>query len=308
MLETIKVFFLAIVQGIGEFLPISSSGHLLVLGNLLFGGSDIEDELGTLGILLHTGTLLSILIIFRRQIWEMLSDNRRLMLLIIVASIPTGIFGIIIHKYFNFLEQNVLIAGIGFLLTAWLLFNVIAPKKKSDYERYFDEIEELSNEENELSTSPPLKTLKTMTYRDAFIVGCFQTIAILPGCSRSGFTISAGILRRLNQDAAASFSFLIALPAIAGATLLEVLVLWKDQGPALLSDPNMHIFLLGSLVSFGVGLVSLIFLLKWLKEGRLQYFGYWLLILGPAVVAWQLWEIISSHPFINEFLMNFLQK
>ncbi len=280
MIEALKILLLAIIQGIGEFLPISSSGHLLVLGKVLFGdGSSLDDgELMTLGILLHGGTLLSILIIFYRQIWEMLTSNWRLIGLLIVGSIPAGCLGLFVKKNCEFLEQSLPIAGIGFFITAFLLFRIVAPSKK---------IQDAVNADNSL------KTLRTMSWWDAFFIGIFQGVAILPGFSRSGFTISAGLLRKLRQEDAASFSFLLAIPAIAGATLLEIKDLLEGLsaggGPPSYTSSQLGLYLFGAFVSFIVGLVSLIYLLKWLKAGKLHYFGYWLLVIGTVVLIWSLY-------------------
>ena len=132
----IKIVIMAIVQGIGEFLPISSSGHLLVAGKLLFSGSGgiNEDELMTLTILLHAGTLLSILVIFRRSIWEMLTDNYRLVFLLIVGSVPTGIIGVgikfVTEKLYPGLTGSLPLTGIGFLITGFLLLNFLGKKNR----------------------------------------------------------------------------------------------------------------------------------------------------------------------------------
>lgn len=264
-MEALKVFLLAIVQGIGEFLPISSSGHLLVLGKLLFGENGLDEgDFLTLGILLHAGTLLSILIVFRREIVEMLRRNWRLAALLIAASVPTAAIGFYIEKRCLFLVESVTVAGVGFLLTALLLLLVLRPKT---------------------GTQESGKTLSSLTFADALLIGLFQGIAVLPGFSRSGFTIAAALLCGAKRRDAAIFSFLLAIPAVGGVALLETLDLIRTPGA--FTDSRMALWLSASGVSCLVGIVSLLGLLKWLQAGTLRRFAWWLLPLGVATLLWQ---------------------
>ena len=282
----IKIVIMAIVQGIGEFLPISSSGHLLVAGKLLFSGSGgiNEDELMTLTILLHAGTLLSILVIFRRSIWEMLTDNYRLVFLLIVGSVPTGIIGVgikfVTEKLYPGLTGSLPLTGIGFLITGFLLLNFLGKKNRMKMGSSIAS----APKENEPQESS-LKTVRSMTWFDAFIIGIFQGIAVLPGISRSGTTIVGGILRKLTPEDSAIFSFLLAIPAIAGATLLEVLDFVKEEDVELV-DSNFTFYLGGAIISFLIGLISLAYLMKWLKQGKLSWFAWWLFFIGTVSVIW----------------------
>ncbi len=286
IVNIIKVAVMAIVQGIGEFLPISSSGHLLVVGKLLFSGSGgiNEDELLTLTILLHAGTLLSILVIFRRSIWEMLTGNYRLILFLVIGTIPTGIIGVVIKlvtkKLYPDLTSSLQLTGIGFLFTGFLLLSFLGKKNRM---KMGSSISPAAGEKEVRDQS--LKTLRTMTWLDAFIVGIFQGIAVLPGISRSGATIVGGILRKLTPEDSAVFSFLLAIPAIAGATALETLDYIKENGEAFV-DSNFALYLAGAIVSFLIGLVSLAYLMKWLKQGKLSWFAWWLFFIGTVSVIW----------------------
>jgi undecaprenyl-diphosphatase len=231
LVELVKVFVMAVVQGIGEFLPISSSGHLFVLGRLFFsasGGID-ENELMTLNILLHAGTLFSILIIFRRRIWEMLTENRRMIFLLIVGTIPTGIVGITVKKFCPFLFNSLWITGIGFLVTGWLLLTFLGNGVRTTRKRKVSLSIESSDGDGAEPSDIQLKTLRTMTLLDALIIGIFQGVAVLPGISRSGTTIVGGILRKLKIEDSAAFSFLLAIPAISMATLLEIYEFMQDH-------------------------------------------------------------------------------
>ena len=283
-IEILKILMMAIVQGVGEFLPISSSGHLFVFGKLLFGGID-EDELMTLNILLHAGTLLSILVIFRKWIWEMLTENRRLIFLVIVGTIPTGIIGVLIKKEFPFLTNSLRLTGVGFLVTGWLLLSCLGKKGRNPEDAPQGEGTAGISENQSADTELSRKTLRTMSWLDAVIIGIFQGVAVLPGISRSGTTIVGGILRKLRAEDSAIFSFLLAIPAIGGAVTLE-LIEFLSEKKGVLWDSNFPLYLLGALVSFFIGLVSLIFLLKWLKQGKLAWFAWWLFLIGTFSIIW----------------------
>ena len=280
----IKIVIMSIVQGIGEFLPISSSGHLLVVGKLLFSdsGGINEDDLLTLTVLLHAGTLLSILVIFRRNLWEMLTDNYRLILLLIVGTIPTGILGVAIklasEKFCPGLTGSLPLTRLGFLITGFLLLNFLGKNQRIKMGASFSK----TAEENE-SQGQPLKTVRTMTWLDAFIIGIFQGIAVLPGISRSGTTIVGGILRKLTPEDSAIFSFLLAIPAIAGATFLEIIDFVEEKGENFI-DSNFTLYVIGAFISFVIGLVSLAYLMKWLKQGKLSWFAWWLFFIGSVSI------------------------
>lgn len=287
ILTIIKVFVMAVFQGIGEFLPISSSGHLLVLGKCFFansGGID-ENELMTLNILLHAGTLIAILFVFRRWIWQMFTENRRLFFLLILASIPTGIMGVIIKKRFDFLLDNLCVTGIGFLVTGVLLMKFLGNSRGSARGTDLSPFTDMPRFSESSRISAGDKTLKTMTWLDALIIGIFQGIAVLPGISRSGSTIAAGVMRKIRSEDAAVFSFLLAVPAIGGATLLEALDFVKEN-PGSIIDSKFTLYLFGAAVSLAVGLISLHYMMIWLKQRKLVWFAWWLFAIGFVTVLW----------------------
>ena len=263
-MEAIKVFLLAVIQGIGEFLPISSSGHLLVLGKLLSGNDATGGEIFALEVLLHAGTLLSILIVFRREILAVLTDrkNWRILVLLALACLPTAAIGLFIRKMHPFWLESLPLAGLGFLCTATLLITVVRKK----------------NGAAETAEKP----LEKMTIADALFIGLFQGIAVLPGFSRSGLTIASALMRHIDRKGAAVFSFLLAIPTIGGAALLEGIKLLQD--PGIFSNPRMLSWIMGALASCLVGIISLVWLLKWLKSGSLWRFAWWLIPLGLAVL------------------------
>jgi undecaprenyl-diphosphatase len=260
----LEIIILAIVQGIAEFLPISSSGHVVV-------GAAVCDQLGhpiseklMVNIVLHLGTLLSILVFYCRRIRLLLGEDRRVIGLLVVGSVPAAIVGVLIKGtgYGDVIEgalESALLAGFMLPLTGAMLIWT-APRQTGQI------------------------TCRQLGYGQALLVGAFQAFAILPGISRSGATIVAGLGCGMRRDEAATFSFLLAIPAIGGAGLLEL----KDLlgGAAGAVPPGA--LALGCLLSFLIGLLSLCWLIRWLQQGRLHLFAWWVIPLGLAVVAWQL--------------------
>ena len=263
-IESIQIVILAIVQGIAEFLPISSSGHLVILSEL-FGMGEGTTELN---IILHFGTLLAIVLFYRKRIIALLSADQRVIPLLIVGTIPIVIVGLTVKKVFPWVTEYPLLAGFMLPLTGMML--LMLPKIKEGENEYQD-----------------------ITYKTAFLIGCAQAFAILPGVSRSGSTIVAGSWLGLKRQSATTFSFLLAIPAILGATVLEV----KDM---LEKDPNVEstsvwLLALGALVAFAVGLVALQWLVRWVEKGKLHWFAYWVIPAGFGVVVWQLYQIVQAQ-------------
>ena len=300
--DAIKILFLAVVQGIGEFLPISSSGHLTVLGNILFRDSAILDEekMFTLNILLHAGTLGAVLIYFWKQIYEAFCKTPRALGLIVVGTIPTVAIGLAMKKFADPLLDSPKVAGFCFIITGILLLTLVRGKKKTAQDEYLEQAERLrAEEEGEASEFTDGKTLEQTSCFDALFIGVIQGCAVLPGISRSGSTIAAGVLRKLSRETAATYSFLLSIPVIAGGAFLEIVDMigdYKEAGKPLdlQNDPLLGLYLLGAAVSFAVGWVALACLMRWLKAGKLHYFAYWLFVFGPFTIIWSFWPEISA--------------
>ncbi len=260
------VIFLAVLQAITEFLPISSSGHLVVV-QAFFQQQGVmllpEAQIFTLDVVLHVGSLLSIVVFYRRRIWELLTSDRRVIALVVVGSIPAGIVGFTLKSIFEEMFQNPMGVGCLFFVTgAILLWADQRPQGEIKYQ--------------------------AMSYWRALVVGLAQAVAILPGISRSGSTITAGLGVGLRRQDAATFSFLLAIPAIAGAGLKDAYDnLWKNGNGAMLQGEFGLMLLAGMLISFVVGLFALAWLIRWLEKGRLHWFAWWVFALGTAVLVWQ---------------------
>jgi len=252
-----EIIVLAIVQGLTEFLPVSSSGHLVVAHNLLtaLGGEPIDDLL-EVEIVLHLGTLAAVLIYYRRECVRLLTSDRRAIPLLILATLPAVIVGFSVDK--SILESP-LLAGLMFPVTAVGLLWI---SRRSPGEMEYTELKP----------------------KHALVIGVLQAFAILPGISRSGATIVGGLACGLKRESAAAFAFLMAIPVIGGGGLLTAVKAFK-QGTTSTPPGTLAV---GFLVSMVVGWVALTLLIHWVRQGRLAMFAYYLVPLGVAVVVWQL--------------------
>ena len=263
---TIKVIFLAILQGITEFLPVSSSGHLAVCQNIL----GIRDEASVLlAVILHAGTLLAIIIYYFKELAALLmKKNHKVILLIIIGTIPAGIIGILIKKagLADKIFSNMLLPGIGLFVTASLL-RWGMPK----------------NEGN--------KEIGDLSLMQALTIGLFQAFAIFPGISRSGSTIVGSVSQKLRRSEAATFSFLLAIPVIGGAAFIEIISYIKEPYSIGIQFP-LSTLILGFFISAVVGFFALKILLRSLKKGSLNAYAYYCFTLGSIIIIWQIIESV----------------
>ncbi len=243
-----EIILLGIVQGISEFLPISSDGHLVIVESLL--GHNTENL--SLNIALHFGTLMSILLVYRKDVIPALLQPRLLMA-VIVATLPVVVAALLFGDVFKEASNSAFIAGIGLLYTAGLLF--LTPRIDQGQ-----------------------KGISEIRLRDALVIGLLQALAPLPGVSRSGSTIVGALLMGVRRDAAANFSFYIAVPAIAGAVTKELLF---DRPPMTISPFNLGI---GMLVGFVVGVIALKALLRIVAARKLIRFAWYVLVLGILTI------------------------
>ena len=260
MSEWIQIIILAIVQGIAEFLPISSSGHLNVIQSLISGKIPETPELT---VVLHFGTLLAIVCFYWRRILDLLGSDRRVIPILIVGTIPAAVIGITVKKMFPDLLTNPLVSGIMFPITGGMLL--------------------LLNRLREGKDEYP-----AMGYKTTVLIGLAQAFALLPGISRSGSTIVAGSLLGLKRDQAMTFSFLLAIPAILGATVLECYDIYK-AGFKTATDPTL--LLVGTVIAFVVGYGALRWLDGLLKQGKLHLFAWYLIPLGVLVIIWRVFVL-----------------
>ena len=259
-LQLWHILVLAVVQGIAEFLPISSSGHVVIAAELLAPGDAKAFDVSDVNIVLHVGTLLSILAFYWQRIIRLITEDRRTIGLLIVGTIPAVVIGVPVKMLQSGLLESPLLSGALLIVTGAMLIWV--SRCQFGEGNYQD-----------------------LSHRDSLLIGCGQAAAILPGLSRSGATISAGLGLGLSPSAAATFAFLLAIPAIGGAGSLEVVSMIKDHEA---SSTPIGYLLLGALISFAVGFASLWWLVRMLERGRFRWFAAWCIPVGVIVVLWQL--------------------
>jgi len=278
-LTYLQALVLGIVQGLGEFLPISSSGHLAVI-QYFFG---IEGESVLLfAVMLHLGTLISVFIIYWHDIVKLVKELiavikdiftgkglrinhnpvRRLGFMIIVATIPTALIGLLFNDIFAGLYLSLMAVGIGFLVTGTILF--IAEKMGKNEKKVWG-----------------------MKFRHAVFIGIMQGIAICPGVSRSGSTLFGGLMSGLDRNFALRFAFLISIPSILGSVILEFPPAISAGLPTELWGP----VIVGTVVSAISGFIAIKAMLKIVAGKRLTVFSWYTWVLGAAVLSYAIFII-----------------
>lgn len=245
-MEILALFFLGLVQGLTEFLPVSSSGHL-VLFSQIFG---IEEEL-FVSIILHCATLLSILIVFWKDVWQMISHPfSKQTMLIVVATIPTCLICLVLMPIIK-LSFSGIILPVCFLVSAILLL-----------------LSERSTKNKEATE---------ISYKSAFWIGVAQGFAVFPGISRSGTTISAGLFAGNKKEEVAKFSFLMSIPIIILSLIMEIVEI-AIGGVSI--DVSAVGISLAFVTAFLVGIVAIKTMLKITKSAKLRYFSYYLILIS----------------------------
>jgi len=263
-MDTFHAILLGLIQGLTEFLPVSSSGHLAIAQHFLPG---FEQPGLLFDVLLHFATTMAVVIYFRKDIWQLLTcffrsdpyavDDRHTVWMIILGSIPTAVIGLSGKDFFEGLFENLLVIGCMLLLTALLL--IVAEKARKDG-----------------------RGLAQLKVNDALLVGVVQGLAIIPGISRSGSTIACLLLRNIDGEAAARFSFFLALPAICGAMLLSL----KDLQQV--SSSEFPAYVLGALIAFGSGLFAIRWLMYVVRRRRLVGFAVYCLLVGSSIIGYSM--------------------
>ncbi len=253
-MDTLQAIILGIIQGLTEFLPVSSSGHLQLANALLGTSLDPEADL-TFGLTLHAATVLSTIVVLWREIWLLLrgcfsrtfTEEQAYVLKIVISMIPIAVVGFCFMEFVEQAFSSLLVVGLMLLLTSALLsFAYYAkPREKS-----------------------------TISYRDAFVIGLAQAVAVMPGLSRSGTTIATGLLLGNRKDTVAQFSFLMVLPPILGNALLDVVK--GEFGGGVDALPLVA----GFFAAFVTGCLACRFMLEIVKRGKLVWFAAYCAVAG----------------------------
>ena len=264
-MEILDAIILGIVQGLTEFLPVSSSGHL-ELGKAILGDNSIPEESLLFTVVLHFATALSTIVVFRQDVWEIIkglfqfkwNEETRFSLKIVISMIPAATVGLLFEEQLEgFFGGNVAFVGYMLLVTALLLY--LADKAR--------------------------ETDKKVTYLNAFVIGVSQAIAILPGISRSGATISTSVLLGVDKTKAARFSFLMVVPLIIGKMAKDIV------GGELQFQSEQTIAMgAGFIAAFIAGLAACTWMIQLVKKSKLSYFAIYCFIVGCIAIGFGLWD------------------
>jgi len=255
----LEALILGLVQGLTEFLPVSSSGHI-ELGKAILGVESADNLM--FSVLVHTATMLSIVVVFRKDIWQLITQGlrfewnpeTRFIVLILISMIPTGIVGLLFESQIEqFFDGRIMFVGFMLLITALILYSTRLVKRND----------------------------KEVSYLKALIIGLAQTVAVLPGISRSGATIGTALLLGVERNAATRFSFLMVVPPIAGATLIKLKDLFAN--PAVYSQEIVPLGI-GFVAAFISGVIACSWMLALVRRGNIYYFSIYCLIIGLTAI------------------------
>ncbi|MEZ4886533.1 MAG: undecaprenyl-diphosphate phosphatase [Chitinophagales bacterium] len=263
-MSIIEAIILGILQGLTEFLPVSSSGHI-ELGKALLGVEGANDA--TFTIIVHGATVLSIIVVFWKTIWGLIQGLFRFqwdtetqyIAKLAVSMIPVGLVGLFFEDQINALfEGRIVMVGCFLILTGGILFLTKLERKET----------------------------KEVGFKDALIIGLTQAVAILPGISRSGTTISTALALGISRTAATKFSFLMVLAPILGATILKVKDLTEDTG--LSQDTAMMPYIAGFVAAFLAGVIACNWMIALVNKGKIIYFSFYCFIVGAIAIGYGL--------------------
>ena len=256
-MNTFQAIMLAIIEGITEFLPVSSTGHMVIASAFFNIGDDPFTKL--FEVVIQFGAILSVVVLY----WRKFMDFKRVSFYfkLFVAILPALAFGALFKKHIEaVLEKPLFISIVLFAGGVVLLF----------VDKWFKH--------------GTIEKEEEITYKKAFFIGMYQVLAVLfPGLSRSAATIIGGMQQKLTRPLAADFSFFLAVPTMAAATLKSLYDIWKDE-PALLNTQGINFLLLGSSIAFVVALLAIKFFIRFLQQNGFRIFGWYRIVLGAVLI------------------------
>lgn len=266
-MHTIEIVILGIIQGIAEFLPISSSAHLIIFRDIFRIGQFMSSNMVlTFDISLHLGTLLAILVFFFKEFWDMLINgftkgvkdkDGRLLWYLVAATIPAGVIGVFFEEMIEeVVRKSYLLIAIALIAMGIIIY--LADKYSKNKKKIYD-----------------------ISLKDAILIGCSQVFALIPGFSRSGTTITTARVLKVKREDAAKFSFYLSAPVVAGAVFIKLL---SKTTWTLIID-NLGIFLIGILSAFITGLICIKCLLKYLDNHDFKAFMIYRIVLALIVIG-----------------------
>jgi undecaprenyl-diphosphatase len=260
-MSIVEAIILGIIQGLTEFLPVSSSGHL-ELAKVILGDNSVPQESMLMTVVLHGATALSTVVVFRKEIVEIVrglfrfrnNGEFKFSLNIVLSMIPAGLIGVLFNDEIEqFFGGKVLLVGSMLLITAILL--IFADKAKN--------------------------TNKKVGIGQAILIGISQAIAILPGISRSGATISTSVLLGIDREKAARFSFLMVVPLILGKMAKDIM-----DGAFYNIESSILVYVIGFIAAFVTGFIACVWMIKLVKKSKLRYFAYYCIVVGLIAIIY----------------------
>lgn len=267
MLEFLKVIFIGIVEGITEWLPISSTGHMILVEEFIhLNVSDAFMEM--FNVVIQLGAILAVVVLYFQKLWPFCSKENGwikketwvLWFKVLVASLPAAIIGLPFDDWLDEHFYNYQTVAVTLILYG-ILFIVV--------------------ENHNRGKRPKIKSLNKLDYRTALLIGIFQILALIPGTSRSGSTIIGAMLLGASRSIAAEFSFFLSIPVMFGASLLKLVKFGFD-----FSGSELAILLVGMITAFVVSILAIKFLMGYIKKNSFKPFGYYRIVLGIIVLAY----------------------
>ena len=253
----IEAVIIAIVEGLTEFLPVSSTGHMIITQSVL--GVPSTDFVKAFTVIIQFGAILSVIVLYWKRFFRSLDFYYKLF----VGFIPAGVLGLLLSDYIDRMLESVTVVAVTLVLGGVLMLFV---------DKWFNKLKEHGD----------------VTYKNAFIIGLFQCIAMIPGVSRSMATIVGGMSRGLSRKSAAEFSFFLAVPTMAAATGYKLLKLFtSDEGFEMLKE-NIGVLVIGNIVAFIVALLAIKFFIEFVTKYGFKLFGWYRIILGTAIIIMML--------------------
>ncbi len=254
-MDYLQAIVLAIIEGITEFLPVSSTGHMIIASS--FFGIAHDDFTKLFTIVIQLGTILSVVVLYFKRFFQSFDFYFKLL----VAFIPAVVFGLLFGKKIDALLENPVTVAISLLLGGIILLKV----------------------DDWFSTKTEIATSNAISYPTAFKIGLFQCLAMIPGVSRSGASIVGGMSQKLSRTTAAEFSFFLAVPTMLGATVKKCYDYYKDG--FVLTHDQINFLIIGNVVGFIVALIAIKSFIGYLSKNGFKIFGYYRIVVGVALLV-----------------------
>ncbi|TJZ63153.1 undecaprenyl-diphosphate phosphatase [Sphingobacterium olei] len=256
----LEAIILAIIEGLTEFLPVSSTGHMII-GTALMG-LEPSDFVKLFTIFIQLGTILSVLVLYWKRFFKSLDFYYKL----VVAAIPASILGLVFNDVIDSLLESPLMVAVMLVVGGVILLFV---------DKWFNK--------------PEIANSDDISFRQAFIIGCYQCLALIPGTSRSASTIVGGMTQKLTRKAAAEFSFFLAIPMMLGASLVKLYNFFKDGNT--ISNEEINLLIVGNIVGFIVAIIAIKTFIDILTKYGFKAFGWYRIVLGLIIIV----MLLSGH-------------